>query len=468
MNSVEDQVRAATQAEASTLREVRPLRLPPAAAPGRAARPRFAVRWPRRWQGWLAPVAAAAVVIALAVSLVAIRDSPNGRWVPAVSQVPAQKGLPKYYVTLFQEPPPASAKNESNLDMMKAQLCEAQGKPNCPNAPPPVGLLIGNTVTGAKVATVTPPKGSTFFGVTAAADDRTFVVDTDTKIGVADICMARTFYLLKLAPGSSSPTRLTKLAIPSVGCTAAMALSASGRELAVASFTKDSKAEQLRIYSVATGQLLHSWVDDDASAFDRGANIIDDENRGLYWVDGDQELTFPTIGQTARTEYETVRMLNLAAGGSDLISDSRVIWSMSSSSDENYPPGCQWDQDPLVSADGKTVVCVSVTAPVPAAPTRQQKTIPWRLSWLEYSTSNPKAAPLVLYSATIKASSSSNFQLSGLWVNASGSAVIGYRSDGRAAVVAKPAFFGVISKGALWSLPIPPGILVGDATATAW
>jgi hypothetical protein len=55
-----------------------------------------------------------------------------------------------------------------------------------------------------------------------------------------------------------------------------------------------------------------------------------------------------------------------------------------------------------------------------------------------------------------------------LWINASGSAVIGYRSDGRAAVVAKPAFFGVISKGALRSLPTPPGILVGDATATAW
>ena len=81
-----------------------------------------------------------------------------------------------------------------------------------------------------------------------------------------------------------------------------MALSASGRELAVASFTSESKAQQLRIYSVATGQLLHSWSTDDAPAFDRGANIIDDENRGLYWVDGDQELTFPTIGQTAGTE----------------------------------------------------------------------------------------------------------------------------------------------------------------------
>ena len=124
-------------------------------------------------------------------------------------------------------------------------------------------------------------------------------------------------------------------------------------------------------------------------------------------------------------------MLNLAAGGSDLISDSRVIWSMSSSSDGNYPPGCRWDQDPLVSADGKTL---RVRLRHRRASPVSQKTIPWRLSWLEYSTSNPKAVPLVLYSETINASSSSDFWLSGLWINASGSAVIGYRSNGRFAV----------------------------------
>jgi hypothetical protein len=462
MNPIEDQVRAATRAEASTLREVRPLRLPPDAAPRPAARSRFTARWPRRWQGWLAPVTAAAVVIALAVSLVTIRDSSNGRVVPATGPVTAAGGVPKYYVTLYQPPQPASAKHESAADMMKAEICQVQGKPNCPDAPPPTELLVGDTLSGAKVSTVTPPKGSTFYGVTAAADDRTFVVDTDTKIGIADICMTRTFYLLKLAPGTSSPTRLTKLGIPSVGCTAAIALSASGRELAVASFSMGSKVEQLRIYSVATGQLVHGWSTDDTSVFDSGANVIDDENRGLYWVDDDRELTFPTIGQTPTAENETVRMLNVTAGGSDLISGSRVIWSMSSSGD-NYPSGCEWDQDPLVSADGKTVVCVSVTA----APTRQQKIIPWRLSWLEYSTSDPKAPPRTLYSVTINASDALNFQLFGLWTNASGSSVIGYRSNGRFAV-AKPAFFGVISKGALRSLPTPPSILVGDPSATAW
>ena len=83
MNPIEDQVRAATRAEASAMREVRPLRLPPEAAPRPAARSRFAARRPRRWRGWLAPVTAAAVVIALAISLVTIRDSSNGRVVPA-------------------------------------------------------------------------------------------------------------------------------------------------------------------------------------------------------------------------------------------------------------------------------------------------------------------------------------------------------------------------------------------------
>ena len=57
-----------------------------------------------------------------------------------------------------------------------------------------------------------------------------------------------------------------------------------------------------------------------------------------------------------------VRMLNLAAGGTILISDSRVIWSTPSSGG-NHLLGCRWDQDPLVSElYEKTVVCVSVTA----------------------------------------------------------------------------------------------------------
>jgi len=461
VNSIEDQVRAATRAEASALREVRPLRLPPDASPRPAARPRVAARWPRHWQAWLAPVTAAAVVVALAVSLVVIRDSSNGPVVPAAGQPTAAGGLPKYYVTLYQPPTPASAKPESALEVMRAQICEAQGKPNCPGAAPPQDLLVGDTLSGARIATVTPPKDSTFYGVTAAADDRTFVVDTDTKIGIADICMARTFYLLKLAPGTASPTRLTKLDIPSVGCTAAIALSGSGSELAVASFTQGSKAEQLRIYSVATGRLLRSWSTDDTAAFDRGANIIGDENRGLYWVDGDRGLTFPTFGPADTGETE--RLLTVTAGGSNLISDSRAIWSASSSSDDNYPAGCEEDQDPLVSADGKTVVCVSVTAAV----TRQKKIIPWRLSWLEYSTSAPNAAPRTLYSVTINASDTLGFELFGVWTNASGSAVIGYRSNGGFSV-SKPAFFGVISQGALRSLPTPPGILIGDPSATAW
>ena len=42
MNPIEDQIKAATRAEAATLREVRPLRLPPASAVAPAAGPPLA------------------------------------------------------------------------------------------------------------------------------------------------------------------------------------------------------------------------------------------------------------------------------------------------------------------------------------------------------------------------------------------------------------------------------------------
>jgi hypothetical protein len=472
MNPIEDQVRAATRAEASTLREVRPLRLPPEAAAQRVARSRVAVRWPRRWQGWLAPVAAAAVVIALAISLVTIRDNSNGPVVPPTGPVPAAAGVPEYYVTLYTPPQPATPTPTATGGSAPC-IALVPGKPECRPASS-TDLLVGDTFTGAKVSVVSPPKGTSFYGVTGAADDRTFVVDTDTTPGVSDVCQPRTFYLLKIAPGGSSPAQLTRLGIPPLSCIAAIALSGSGRELAVALLGKGSALEQLRIYSVASGQLLHSWSTRNSSVFDQGADLGNDENRGLSWVDGDRELAFPTFllvrgakvpgrNQWDFTEQETVRMLDVSAGGSDLIKDSRVVWSTSSPTTNNYPPGCQWGFDPMVSADGKTVVCVSVNAPATA---QLKKVVPWRLSWLAYSVSAPKAPPRTLYEVTVDAPLSSSEQLAQLWINASGSTVIGARGSGFD--LEKPAFFGAISGGAVRSLPVPPDVIFGAPPAIAW
>jgi hypothetical protein len=77
VSSVEDRVHAAMSAAADlATREIPtapPLRLPPGPAAGDRSR-----HAPRRWIRWAAPLAAAAAVVALAVSLVLIKGIQNG------------------------------------------------------------------------------------------------------------------------------------------------------------------------------------------------------------------------------------------------------------------------------------------------------------------------------------------------------------------------------------------------------
>ena len=83
--SIEDRVRAATRARSDLVRSVRPLEFP-AQAPAPARRDRS-----RRWLNWGAPIAAAALVTALALTLALLRqaDGPQpGHVTPAASRPP--------------------------------------------------------------------------------------------------------------------------------------------------------------------------------------------------------------------------------------------------------------------------------------------------------------------------------------------------------------------------------------------
>ena len=87
--TVNDRLRAATEAVSASMREVRPLELPPdphphprrhrrhrrrsTAAPGHGLR-----RWPG-FGSWLVPLAAAVAVIAVATTLVTVRDASGPR-----------------------------------------------------------------------------------------------------------------------------------------------------------------------------------------------------------------------------------------------------------------------------------------------------------------------------------------------------------------------------------------------------
>lgn len=431
MISVEDRIRAATQAQARTLRQVRPLTLAPA-----PARRRLAPKWHWRWRGWLAPAAAAALVIAVAVALVAVRDAGDGRGVsPAARQ--AHFAVPRYYVAVHQS-----------------------GKD-----PWADGLVIGDTLTGAKLATIAAARGIRFVGATGAADDRTFVVSTMPVPHGAKPKLAVTWYLLRIQPGSTPDFRLTRLAIPDMRSwgVQGIALSPSGRELAMTLFpARGSDRWVLRTYSVATGKLLRSWSTGNSVTLGVVVSIPGMQNLPLSWADGDRTVSFQTFALSRESGLgrESERTIDVTTRSGNLIADSRVVWSMP---DGTGAHGCELTS-PRLTADGKTVVCA-------ATPVRggKQGDRHVTLAWLAYSTSAP-AVPRVLYKVTVDAPNSYG-NLSGiLWSDASGRTLIVEWAVARS-ITPSTEHFGIVSHGRFRRLPpIPSSLPVypGAWTALAW
>ena len=148
--------------------------------------------------------------------------------------------------------------------------------------------VVGDDQTGRTVAVLNPSASQNFYGVTAAADDRTFVV-----MNYAAATQQTTWYLLRIAPGTARPTQLTKLPIkPVVAHVAGLALSPDGRELAVmwrTATTQTNAVTYLAVYSMASGAALHTWITkgDNVNAIAGGGN-----GEGLAWVNGDQSVDF--------------------------------------------------------------------------------------------------------------------------------------------------------------------------------
>ncbi|HEY7265786.1 MAG TPA: hypothetical protein VH589_30405 [Trebonia sp.] len=445
---VEDQIRAATRAEAETLREVRPLRLPAPGAqpagPGSGARPRRA----RRFRPWIAPVAAAAAVIALAISLVLVRDIPNGRVVYRPGPAAVAGSVPRYYAATI-----------------------SVGRAN--------GVIVNDTFTGARLATVKPPPRRSFGYVTAAADDRTFVVEAGPDTN--DYYLPESWwYLLRIAPGTSHPARLTPLAIPDLQGSAiwALALSSSGRELAVGFGQTNRDPAQLRIYSVTTGKLERAWSTKDKTVFDAArAQGWGTATTTLTWVDDDRALAFSTqstdLNESTFTAvtHDTLRLLDKSAGGSDLIADSRVIWSAQSVIDlRTGSSQLRCAGSPMLTADGKTIVCAAANAPPRIVPGRR---LPppeqWTLGWLAYSTSAPTAARTAAQ-LSVDAPFSNPAWADLVWTNSSGSTLIGFWTGGSyPGPNIPPAYrarWGVIADGEFRPLPTVPDM--NDIFSIAW
>lgn len=331
MTRTQERAVAAMRAIGDTVTGAPPLHLPPQAAAASSPRPARSLR--QAWRLWLVPAAAAIAVVAVAVSLVLVRSVPKESAASAGATGPAASssspaaaavgpdGVPQYYVAL-----PVFG---------WYAYAPATGSAGSPGAG---GLVVGSTVTGKQLAIVTPPDGLTFNFVTAAADDRTFVVGAASGAPLALTTRANwseSWYLLRISPGKAHVAQLTKLPVPAVSNVTGAAISPDGTELAVSyqqspgtSGAPATGSPELTLWSVATGQALRHWgtgkgqITASAPIAKYVSDALDSAALGsaLRWTPDGRELAFAWNGSA-------IRLLNLASQASsqgDLITASTL------------------------------------------------------------------------------------------------------------------------------------------------
>jgi hypothetical protein len=440
MTPAEYLIRSTTRAIAETVHDVPSLLLPPTAEDlmkhnsSRRSRPRRprSGSLHRSRPAWLAPVAAAVAMGIVAVCLVALKSTALNAPKNHVSHsvAPASStgaGVPEYYVST------------TPLGQGRAQL----------------GLVVTDTFTGKTMATIAPPAGRTFTSVSAAADDRTFVAYAMPASGSRG--QAGSWYEVRFTPGATPTARLSKLRVPPLADVVSMAVSGSGSKLAVAIVNPAGAPKSLTIYSVTTGRLLHSWPHGmfgfNTQTWTEGTQIPD-----LTWIDGDRDVAFSvsSVFQSSPNGPASwtaqIWHLNISRTGSNLIADSGLVWSMNNVPlDSTSTKRCTPLSTPLLSADGKTVVCVSTSASFAqtGAISYRQTTNPaprWTVAWLAFSISAPGTAR-TLYATTVPAGIGVALQTA--WVNASGTSALAEWGPLSSGTTLSALHFGAASNGAL-------------------
>ena len=400
--SVEDRVRTATRERAGLVREIPPLDLPAAKAVRLARAPRAL-----GWGAWMAPVTAAAVVVALAITVVSLREVRNEPPVSPAASAPSGSGAtpaaavpPTYYAAL--DDPSGTAFNDQKTAH-------------------PVDVVVGDAGTGRRVASVAPPKGQTFAGLTAAADDRTFVVAAES-LPVADGTFSAApvaWYLLRIAPGAANADKLTKLRIPGQPTgtqVSGIALSPDGSELAVLyqrgvwGLPANEGPLTLSVYSVSTGKALRTWTQSTSFPAGFGWYWGRYSNSSITWLADGRTIAFtdgnlsgengPPLG--AAFSGVKIRTLDLARPSGDLLAESKVVFTSSN----------HWCSTLQLAPDGKSVFCGSYGGSTAKASSAYDPEI------LQYSVATGKSR--LVY----RLKGAYNLGLANvLWMNSSGSAL---------------------------------------------
>jgi hypothetical protein len=320
--SIEDRVRTATRAGATLVRDIGPLA---AADPVRLRRRPGPAQ--RRWRSWGIPLAAAAAVVLVALSLVAVRQFGTPAPFAGGSVTTAPTAVPRYYVALGHEETSHAGPTGSGA------------------------LIVGDDLTGRAIATVTPPRGMNFDRVQGGSDDRTFVVMASSAKPLE--LPPYTWYLLRIAPGTGHPYQLTELPIKLPGndpVAFSYALSPDGRELAVESEPATPRAGSvttLGIYSVSSGAELRAWTTDLHGISGLGQDT-------LSWLSDGRQLAFSAPDLTNMYPSNQLRTLDVTGPGTDLMAASRALFT--AEGPISSPSDC-WGLYP--TPDGGTVICTT-------------------------------------------------------------------------------------------------------------
>jgi hypothetical protein len=327
MTMLEDRVRRAIHAKADEIPSGPP---PPLRLPARRPRPawgRLSARLSgRRGLSLAALIAAALAVAAVIVAVFAVAGAIHLGAPTRPRPVVATSTPPRYYVALilgsgYGKPVKIGTVGASSLL--------------------PSDAVVRVTATGQAVATIAPPRPyQQFDAVTGAADDRTFVLAA-VRSGWA----GTKFYLLRLGPGGH-PGRLIPLRIPPPLTTNVtdLALSPDGTRLAIEG---GAGKPSLFVFDLATGA-TRAWLPEGI-----GTDATAGTQNSLSWTADGRTLALIFWGDPGGGG---VRLLDVAARGQNLLTDSRLAVGQPKNAPHGY-----WTQA-RITPDGHTIVAIRYRA----------------------------------------------------------------------------------------------------------
>lgn len=313
MASLEDRLRSELREIGDSVdhESIRPLR-----APARRRR-RGLVRW-------LAPVTAMAAVVGVITAATLARSQTPPRPHPHPHPAAAITGMPPYYVTV--DDVTTGHGGGSNAAQATATVHAS---------------ATGRTLSSVRLpAARNVPTGQLFFwGISAAADDRTFLIQ-----------QVRQLFVLRLSPDGRS-VRLRSLPVR-LSPTASVALSPDGSTAAVESMSSCAttsfglnnevpacRSTEIQLISLGTGATTRTW----------STTTLTAQTTWISWTRASQILLlWPGTG-AASAHPGGLRLLDVSAPGSNLLSAQPL--PVRASSEPPVPPPYAF-----LTPDGSTVI----------------------------------------------------------------------------------------------------------------